>query len=184
MRLIRNRLRRKPASRGQALVEFALVVLPLLLLIVGIVQFGLLLNANVTLTNAAREGARAGSIYVYKVGTIDNVTYTQALNDRDRCSAVVTAVQQSLGLLNDSAPHFSAANPCPTLSGSTWANGDITITYTKPGVVGANDPRVGYEIKVTVTYRQDIIVPLIGPLLTRDANGRFVHTAEVTMVIN
>ena len=50
---------------GQAMVEFAAVLLPLLLLIVGIVQFGLLFGANVTLTNAAREAARAGTIYVY-----------------------------------------------------------------------------------------------------------------------
>ncbi|HEX6654616.1 MAG TPA: TadE family protein, partial [Candidatus Limnocylindria bacterium] len=51
--------RRRPAEpRGQALVEFAVVLMPVLLLIVGIIQFGLLFSANVTLTNAAREGAR------------------------------------------------------------------------------------------------------------------------------
>ena len=36
------------SSRGQALVEFAAVLLPVLLLIVGIIQFGLLFGANVT----------------------------------------------------------------------------------------------------------------------------------------
>src|SRR5687768_15766580 len=46
-------------ERGQALVEFAAVLLPLLLIVVGIVQFGFLFGANVTLTNAAREAARA-----------------------------------------------------------------------------------------------------------------------------
>ena len=184
MRLIRHPFRRKQASRGQALVEFALVVLPLLLLIVGIVQFGLLLNANVTLTNAAREGARAGSVYVYKVGTINGITYNQAVNDRERCTAVVTAVRQALGLLDGAAPHFSAATPCPVGSGNLWTNGDVVITYTKPGTVTTNDPRVGYEIKVHITYRQDIIVPFVGPLLSTDANGRFVHDAEVIMVVN
>ena len=42
------------------MVEFAAVLLPVLLIIVGIIQFGLLFGANVTLTNAAREAARAG----------------------------------------------------------------------------------------------------------------------------
>jgi Flp pilus assembly protein TadG len=45
-------------DRGAAAVEFALL-LPLLLLIVfGIIDFGRMLNAQITLTQAAREGAR------------------------------------------------------------------------------------------------------------------------------
>ena len=50
------------ATDGQAMVEFAAVLLPVLLIVVGIVQFGLLFGANVTLTNAAREAARAATI--------------------------------------------------------------------------------------------------------------------------
>ena len=52
-------------ARGQSLVEFALVLMPLFLLILGIIQFGLIFNSYVTMTNAAREGARTGTIYVY-----------------------------------------------------------------------------------------------------------------------
>lgn len=48
---------RSARDRGAAAVEFALV-LPLLLLIVfGIIDFGRALNAQITLTEAAREGA-------------------------------------------------------------------------------------------------------------------------------
>ena len=65
--------------RGQALVEFAAVLLPMLLLIVGVIQFGLLFGANVTMTNAAREAARAATIYVY-----DN-SHTKTWNDAERC---------------------------------------------------------------------------------------------------
>jgi Flp pilus assembly protein TadG len=60
-----NRRRRRGRSapdRGAAAVEFALL-LPLLLLIVfGIVDFGRLLNAQITLTQAAREGARLAAL--------------------------------------------------------------------------------------------------------------------------
>ena len=60
-----NRLRsghHSARDRGAAAVEFALV-LPLLLLIVfGIIDFGRLLNAQLTLTQAAREGARLAAV--------------------------------------------------------------------------------------------------------------------------
>ena len=58
-----RRARRR--DRGQSLVEFSLVLMPLFLLILGVVQFGLIFNSYVTMTNAAREGARTGTIYVY-----------------------------------------------------------------------------------------------------------------------
>lgn len=52
---IRNR-------KGQSLVEFALILPLLLFLIMGIIQFGLILSGYVTVSNAAREGARVGII--------------------------------------------------------------------------------------------------------------------------
>ena len=49
-------------DRGAAAVEFALVLPLLVMLIFGIVDFGRMLNAKITLTEAAREGARAASL--------------------------------------------------------------------------------------------------------------------------
>ena len=50
------------AQRGTATVEFGLL-LPLLLLIVsGIVEFGMALYDKAVITNASREGARAGIV--------------------------------------------------------------------------------------------------------------------------
>jgi Flp pilus assembly protein TadG len=46
------------ADRGATAVEFALLLPLLLLILLGIVDFGRMLNAQVTLTQAAREGAR------------------------------------------------------------------------------------------------------------------------------
>ena len=47
-------------ERAQGLVEFALVVPILLILAMGVVDFGWGLRAYLTVTNSAREGARLG----------------------------------------------------------------------------------------------------------------------------
>lgn len=49
-------------ENGQSLVEFALVVPVLLLFLLGIVEFGWLFNAKISLTSAAREGARVAAV--------------------------------------------------------------------------------------------------------------------------
>lgn len=46
------------ADRGATAVEFALLLPLLLLIVMGIIDFGRMLNAQETLTQAAREGAR------------------------------------------------------------------------------------------------------------------------------
>jgi Flp pilus assembly protein TadG len=53
---------RREAQRGAAAVEFALVMPLLLLLVFGIIDFGLMINEKTVVANAAREGARDGAI--------------------------------------------------------------------------------------------------------------------------
>ena len=48
-------------ERGQSLVEFVLVLPLLLAIMMAIIDFGRLYQANVSLTNAVRDGARAGA---------------------------------------------------------------------------------------------------------------------------
>jgi Flp pilus assembly protein TadG len=49
-------------DRGAAAVEFALLLPVLLLLIFGMIDFGRAINAQITLTQAAREGARLAAL--------------------------------------------------------------------------------------------------------------------------
>jgi TadE-like protein len=49
-------------DRGAAAVETAIVLPLLLMLIFGLIDFGRMLNAQITLTEAAREGARAAAL--------------------------------------------------------------------------------------------------------------------------
>jgi Flp pilus assembly protein TadG len=194
-------LPRRHGPRGQAMVEFAAVLLPILLLIVGIIQFGLLLNANVTITNAAREGARAATIYVY---TTDGGS-TRTTNDVARCTAAREAATQAFGILSTSSPNFTGSSSCSSgtdLNGDglqdRWVNGDLTVsicarmatsTSSCPSTADSasyctqTEPD-GCLVRVEVTYRSDIIVPLISAVLSTDGSGRFVQRAVATMVIN
>lgn len=66
-------------KRGQALVEFAIILPVLLLILMGIVQFGLVINDYLTISNLSREGAREGIVNTSDY-EIDNAVLTRAVN--------------------------------------------------------------------------------------------------------
>jgi Flp pilus assembly protein TadG len=51
-------------ERGVAAAEFALVLPALLLILFGAIEFGMMMYGREVVTNAAREGARAGIVLV------------------------------------------------------------------------------------------------------------------------
>jgi hypothetical protein len=56
-------MRRKIASQdGAAMVEFALFLIPLMIITFGIIEVGLMVYNSQVITNASREGARAGIV--------------------------------------------------------------------------------------------------------------------------
>jgi Flp pilus assembly protein TadG len=57
-----GRICRHRPDRGAAAVEFALVLVPLLLIVFGMVDFGRAYFYKVTVANAAHEGARASAL--------------------------------------------------------------------------------------------------------------------------
>ncbi|MHA7178745.1 TadE/TadG family type IV pilus assembly protein [Arthrobacter sp. MDB2-24] len=112
-------------ERGAAAVEMALVLPVLILLLLGIMEFGRAFNAQVTLTNAAREGVRVMSI---------------SKDPGLARSATATAGQMLNPLLTDSniaisVPGATTSNPCPAGSTST-----VTITYTLSTLTGIAGP--------------------------------------------
>jgi Flp pilus assembly protein TadG len=162
---------------GQSLVEFSLVLMPLFLVLLGIIQFGFIFNTYVTMTNAARDAARLGTIYVY------DRTLTKDQNDLARNDSIKDQVLLSMNNLAQSSPQFATTGSWST-SGSTYTNGDLVVTYDIPASVTDSDPRTGERITVTATYHQDLIIPLIAALLPKDSNGRMSLTGVVTMVVN
>ncbi len=94
----------RPGDSGAAAVEFALLLPVLLLVTFGIIDFGRALNAQVTLTQAAREGARLAAL-----GQPNVVSRTQAA---------------ATGL----SPVIVAVNPCPAGANQT-SNATVHVSY-------------------------------------------------------
>jgi len=175
----RNAGRKRRGGAGQSLVEFSLILFPLFFVLLGIIQFGFIFNTYVTMTNAARDAARMGTIYVYDRSS----GQTKATNDLLRNESVRTEVLASMNMLGKTSPYFSTTGTW-TQSGNTFTNGDLRVTYVLPSGVTNSETRMGQQITVRATYHQDLIVPLISAFLPKDANGRMTLIGEVTMVIN
>ncbi|MCK5634549.1 MAG: pilus assembly protein [Anaerolineales bacterium] len=96
----------KPCQ-GQAIVEFAVVLPILLLLMLGLINLGVLINAQIILTQAAWEGARAGTILDSSMGEGD--------------AEITGAVRAALTGLSDPATVTVNINPAePARAAMPW----------------------------------------------------------------
>ncbi len=90
LKLIRRRTEKgQRGEKGQALVEFALLVPIFLMLLFAIVDFGMGFHSWITVTNSAREGARLGAVQATEQQIIDRVHDTADLIDEDTNMSVV-----------------------------------------------------------------------------------------------
>ncbi|WP_448808428.1 TadE/TadG family type IV pilus assembly protein [Agromyces bauzanensis] len=94
-------------DRGAAAVEFALVLIPLIVLLLGIIEFGYIFNQQLTVTNAAREGSR----YLAITGNAGE--------------AELAALNAASSLQN--VPTVDVGDPCPATGG-----GDAEVIVTLP----------------------------------------------------
>lgn len=113
----------KCSDRGSVAVEFALVLPVLVMLIMGIVEFGHAYNAQITLTNAAREGVR--------VMAITN-TLTPAREAAKQAAATLTPALQNTDIT------FLASDGTSTCSDTKQMT--VTIRYTLGTITGIAGP--------------------------------------------
>ena len=107
----------KPVTNenGAAALEFALVLPLLLLLIFGIIEFGIILFDKAVLTNSCREGARAGI-----VSKSPRLTRPEINNIVDNCQDHLITFGASPTLVLDTTP----TNPAALF------NDDLQVTAT------------------------------------------------------
>jgi Flp pilus assembly protein TadG len=99
-------------ERGQTMTEFAFVLPILLVLLFGIIQFGIIFNNYVTLTDAARAASRKGAVS------------RNSANPENDCETIGYAAGTNL-----KNPGTDFVLKCD----STWDPGsDVTVTATYP----------------------------------------------------
>ena len=143
--------RSQKRSRGQALVEFALVIPAFMLILGGVIQFGILFWDQNTLNQIVRDAGRyAATVTNCTTGPADIVTRTQQLEAQTPFAGTygtVTVVLPGAG----STP----VGVCPPAT-----NADVVwVTITAEATVPIFFPLVNGAISSTATYRMEPVIP-------------------------
>lgn len=126
----------KTFQNGQALVEFALVLPILLLLVMGIIEFGRALYLKNTYSNAARSAARVAVV----TANLRKTDYAAgSLSSRSATDAIQQKLYDSLSYLSSTDKNAAIAsvaiNPIPTPPPPTYtaiSNDTITVKVSVP----------------------------------------------------
>jgi Flp pilus assembly protein TadG len=114
------------SESGAEMIEFALTLPLLLLLVLGMIEFGFLFREYEVVTNAAREGARIAILPTYSA-----TPTAQQNNARARVNQYLTnaGLNQALANVTVGAP-VSTVLTAPA-TGCVWSV-PVTVTYPHP----------------------------------------------------
>jgi Flp pilus assembly protein TadG len=170
-RLAIGRRRRRQVSRGQAVVEFALILPVFLLLTLGVVDMARVFTSYIALTN----GVSSGAIYAGQGGFLKwcatggsvpcptGTPATQKIADPDNIAYQINV--EASGLTKSA---IVMAAPSCTKTGTTITE---SCTTTSAGAYS--------QVRISATYD----VTLITPLMTTLMGGPVHMTASTTAVI-
>ena len=147
-------------TRGQALIEFALLAPLFFILVFGIVDLGWMFYVNLTMQHAVREGTRYA------------VTGRRDLGE-DRRDALIAKIRSASMGLYDKNLHVPKEPRIAVLS-----PGDLSFeNYT--GAATEGDPGTGNDIiVVSLTYTAPFLTPVLKPFIS---GGEYTFTVKSTM---
>jgi Flp pilus assembly protein TadG len=129
---------------GQAMIEFAFVLPLLCIIVLGIIEFGVLFYDKAVITNASREGARAGIVYQDIDG--DRVYDPHSYNDIK--NAVDNYLQGKLITFSVTPPSWTT-NLLANEAISPGGRVDVKVTYTHRYLVLPNFLGFGNTINIS-----------------------------------
>jgi TadE-like protein len=176
-------MKRRHATRGQAMVEFALVFPIFILLLVGLFDLGRVVWVNNAIATASREAARMAVVHggawsqECPQGPLSPL-WTGAVLSADECgfapSSVVPAVDSRDGIKAEADRWLSGVGGTTTVS---VCYGEVTSCSGDVDEVGATNDR-GTPVTVTVTTHLSLAAPALFGL------GDFTLSATSTMLVN
>jgi Flp pilus assembly protein TadG len=155
----------RETREGQALVEFALILTPFLLIIFGIIQMGLLFSTQLGLSSAARDATRYASTLITTSSSQAATNGTAALTDMRS-----VRLPQYVIAYTDSNLVTTGGNPT-TVRYCQYANGGSPTTWS-------------IRVIAEVEYRQVLLLPLVSILIdgldgTNDSKFRLGSSEEM-----
>ena len=163
----------RQAERGQALLEFALVIPIFLTLLIGMVDIGRIVWANNTVSNAAREAARFAVVHGGSRSTMCPVGPPATVTIIPAASASCPFPSPSKEAVRDAARAFVVAGGSSVTITVCYGSGCSGDTDT----FGATNAR-GPPVTVRVASRVDMIVSALVGITSAGVS------AESTMLVN
>ena len=117
---------RRGLQRGAFIVEAALIVLPFLLMIFGIIEFGVVIRAYNFVSYAAREGTRYASVRGAESGVPASATQVSDFVKRQAVGLVASNMTVATTWVPDNKRGSSVR---------------VQVSYSMPGVTGLILPR-------------------------------------------
>jgi Flp pilus assembly protein TadG len=119
--ILRQSFRRTRREGGQAYVEFAFVLPLLMVIVLGIIQFGNAFRTYITLTDAVRVGARQAAI-------------SRSIQpDSDRVPLIEQKIKSAAASLDPNKLVITVDPHDPTNGAQGWfASGDVTVRASYP----------------------------------------------------
>ena len=178
-----RRVGRLQRSRGQSLMELALVAPILLALLGGTGQVGLIYYDQVTLDTAVREGARVAADNPSNTGKFSNgapvasPTLTCLTSSAQRaCRAIFNSTQK--GVLGGLIDTSKLQNVTITAGSATGYSGSSPGTCFGGGSTTANDG----TFTVHAEYQAPVFVPVVGRLFA-DSSSVSYRTVKTNVTI-
>jgi Flp pilus assembly protein TadG len=135
---------RRECLRAQDLVEFALIFPVLMLLLFGVVDFGRIFHVLIAISNAAREGARYGSMY-----GIDRSGGVYTINE----SVIDAAAIQEAGNFNLQLTADQVTPSCPSSCGAGLPLRVVVTDTLKPIMT------IVFDTDLTIVRDMEIVIP-------------------------
>lgn len=153
---------RRRSDDGASAVELALVLPILMLLIFGIISFGLYFAGALGLSNATREAAR--------YGVVQNRTCTQI------AQSLQTSSQGTLGIVYPIT--FTGTRGTKTCAGSISSSGTITYTSASPAttILCAGSTAAADEVRIQAIASANLFIPTL--VIDLKLSGRGAYRCE------